>query len=94
MYIDAHKPEYSDYVDRSQVLLRQGGAIVIDKVLQRGSVFDPHGDWTWSYKESIAEVFTTRNLSRRSPELQLAGLFDLCVLYKDFYLTIFLWINL
>eukprot|EP00111_Clytia_hemisphaerica_P023059 TCONS_00067839-protein len=52
VYIDAHKPEYSDYVDRSHVLLRQGGIIVIDNVLQRGSVLDPHGDWTPRYKES------------------------------------------
>jgi len=38
VYIDAHKPEYKDYVERAHALLQQGGIIVLDNMLHCGQV--------------------------------------------------------
>jgi Predicted O-methyltransferase len=42
VFIDADKPEYPDYYERSLELLRKGGLIVIDNVLWSGRPADPH----------------------------------------------------
>ncbi len=41
VFIDADKPEYPDYYERSLQLLRSGGLIVIDNVLWYGKPADP-----------------------------------------------------
>lgn len=38
VYIDAHKPEYKDYLERAYVLLRPEGIIAVDNTLQEGRV--------------------------------------------------------
>lgn len=40
-FIDADKPGYGDYYDACLDLLRPGGVMVFDNVLQRGAVADP-----------------------------------------------------
>jgi predicted O-methyltransferase YrrM len=39
-FIDAHKPEYIDYYERTLKLIRSGGVILIDNVLWSGSPAD------------------------------------------------------
>jgi len=41
IFIDADKAHYDDYYERSLLLLRPGGLIMIDNVLWSGSVADP-----------------------------------------------------
>ena len=41
-YVDADKPNYSNYVDRLEKLLRPGGFIMLDNTLWRGAVADNH----------------------------------------------------
>jgi predicted O-methyltransferase YrrM len=41
-FIDADKPNYINYYERSLVLLRKGGLICIDNVLWAGKVADPN----------------------------------------------------
>jgi caffeoyl-CoA O-methyltransferase len=41
MFIDADKPNYTNYYERGLVLLRKGGLIAVDNVLWHGSVIDP-----------------------------------------------------
>ncbi len=43
-FIDADKPGYDDYYESCLELLRTGGLIVLDNVLQDGRVLDPGGD--------------------------------------------------
>ena len=40
-FIDADKPNYSNYYDRAMLLVRPGGLVVIDNVLWHGDVADP-----------------------------------------------------
>lgn len=40
-FVDADKPGYGDYYDMCLELLRPGGLMVFDNVLQRGAVADP-----------------------------------------------------
>ncbi|HUK08170.1 MAG TPA: class I SAM-dependent methyltransferase [Stellaceae bacterium] len=40
-FIDADKPSYDAYYERTLVLLRQGGLVAIDNVLWSGAVADP-----------------------------------------------------
>ncbi|MDH4070734.1 MAG: class I SAM-dependent methyltransferase [Ignavibacteria bacterium] len=40
-FIDADKPNYWEYLERSLVLLRRGGVIAVDNVLWSGKVADP-----------------------------------------------------
>ena len=40
-FIDADKPNYGHYYEESLRLVRPGGLIVLDNMLQRGSVVDP-----------------------------------------------------
>jgi caffeoyl-CoA O-methyltransferase len=40
-FIDADKPSYGDYVERTLALLRPGGLLAIDNVLWDGKVADP-----------------------------------------------------
>ena len=40
-FVDADKENYDGYVERSLVLLRQGGLLAVDNVLWGGSVADP-----------------------------------------------------
>lgn len=41
-FIDADKPSYEAYYEAALQLLRPGGLIVLDNMLQRGEVVDPH----------------------------------------------------
>jgi predicted O-methyltransferase YrrM len=41
VFIDADKPNYINYYERSLTLLRPGGLAIIDNVLWRGDVADP-----------------------------------------------------
>jgi len=41
IFIDADKPSYMEYYERSVALLKTGGLIVIDNVLRQGTVADP-----------------------------------------------------
>ncbi|MCG8378998.1 MAG: class I SAM-dependent methyltransferase [Proteobacteria bacterium] len=41
IFIDAHKPEYIDYYERSLKLLKTGGVIAVDNVLWDGNPVDP-----------------------------------------------------
>jgi predicted O-methyltransferase YrrM len=41
-FIDADKKSYDDYYERALALVRRGGLILIDNVLWRGTVADPH----------------------------------------------------
>ena len=43
-FIDANKSEYSDYYEICIGLVRQGGLIVLDNMLQRGKVLDPNDE--------------------------------------------------
>lgn len=43
-FIDADKPGYADYYEQCLELLRPGGLIVLDNVLQDGRVLEPEGD--------------------------------------------------
>jgi caffeoyl-CoA O-methyltransferase len=43
-FIDADKTGYGDYYERCLELLRPGGLIILDNVLQDGRVLDPEGD--------------------------------------------------
>jgi predicted O-methyltransferase YrrM len=43
-FIDADKGAYDDYFESCLELLRPGGLIVVDNVLQEGRVLDPGGD--------------------------------------------------
>ena len=40
VFIDADKVSYDDYYEKSLVLLRQGGLILLDNMLQEGKVVD------------------------------------------------------
>ncbi|MCG8509534.1 MAG: class I SAM-dependent methyltransferase [Rhodospirillales bacterium] len=40
-FIDADKPNYTNYYERSLRLLRSGGLVVVDNVFWRGAVADP-----------------------------------------------------
>jgi len=40
-FVDAHKPEYPEYLEHLTGLVRPGGLILIDNVLWSGSVIDP-----------------------------------------------------
>ena len=40
-FIDAHKPEYIDYYERTLALIRPGGLIAVDNVLWAGRVANP-----------------------------------------------------
>ena len=39
-FVDAHKPEYLDYLERLVGLIRPGGLILVDNVLWNGQVLD------------------------------------------------------
>lgn len=41
VFIDADKEHYDEYYERSLLLVRRNGLIVIDNVLWRGTVYDP-----------------------------------------------------
>lgn len=41
VFIDADKPEYDDYYERSLALLRRGGLVTLDNALNNGRVVDP-----------------------------------------------------
>jgi caffeoyl-CoA O-methyltransferase len=43
-FIDADKAEYSDYYEICMGLVRQGGLIVLDNMVQRGEVLDPNNE--------------------------------------------------
>ena len=44
VFIDADKPAYGQYYDLCIELLRQGGVILIDNALLRGTVWDPENE--------------------------------------------------
>lgn len=60
-FIDADKTGYDDYYEHCLELLRPGGLIVLDNVLQDGRVLDPEGD-------SSAEAIHRLNLKLRADE--------------------------
>ncbi|HEX5507621.1 MAG TPA: methyltransferase, partial [Pseudolabrys sp.] len=41
VFIDASKDEYDAYYEKALMLVRQGGLIVLDNMLQNGRVADP-----------------------------------------------------
>ncbi len=43
-FIDADKPSYPDYFERSLQLIRRGGLIAVDNTLQTGGVADPNNN--------------------------------------------------
>ena len=85
VYIDAHKPEYKDYVERAHVLLKQGGFAVLDNMLQCGSVIDPNEKLTEYYKENAYALDTLNRALGRDERFDavLLGFDDgVTVLYK------------
>lgn len=44
VFIDADKPNYSNYYEASMVLLKTGGLLIADNVLWSGKVIDPKDD--------------------------------------------------
>ncbi|MGD0869548.1 MAG: class I SAM-dependent methyltransferase [Bryobacteraceae bacterium] len=56
-FIDADKPNYSNYYERALALLRPGGLIAVDNVLWKGKVADP--------EQQDADTLTMRAFNRK-----------------------------
>lgn len=85
VYIDAHKPEYKDYVERSHVLLKQGGIIVLDNMLQAGQVIEPHENLQERYKDNARVIDELNRALGRDErfDIVLLGIDDgVTILYK------------
>lgn len=52
VFIDADKPNYSNYYKRAVDLLRSGGVVVLDNALWSGRVLKPEDDWSRAIAET------------------------------------------
>ena len=71
-FIDADKPGYDGYYESCLELLRTGGLIVLDNVLQDGRVLDPSGDES---AEAIVRLNAKLAVDERV-ELAMVGVAD------------------
>lgn len=85
VYVDANKPEYKDYVERSHVLLKQGGFIVLDNMLQAGQVVEMNENIQERYKVNARIIDELNRALGRDErfDVVLLGIDDgVTILYK------------
>ena len=85
VYIDAYKPEYKDYVERAHVLLKQGGFVVLDNMLQAGQIVKTDENLSEYYKENVFALDALNRALGRDDrfDVVLLGIDDgVTVLYK------------